>query len=285
MKNFPKIFIPSYNRPEEIKTLRNLDGYDPVIVLHSDEQLDLYRQYNPDLKYVVTNVPVGEYGVIKTRNYIQDNLVEDGEWFIMFDDNNHKITKVQDEYYPFQFLDVKSDKKYQDIYNQQVTLKDIEEDIIKDIKLAERTNIYHIAYAPNENYFFRPTKYRNIGYTKGNATITRKDGVRWDENLKSMCDYTYPCQQLVKYGKVLINYFICFHKKHYSPGGIGTYDSRLPMKLHDTKYLMEKYAGLLRYSIKKNMHPESDLTFRITNMNSFKRWRHQYLRNEKNTIS
>jgi len=280
MQSFPKIFIPSYNRPEEIKTLRNLKGYDPTIVLHSDEQLQMYKQYNPDLKYVVTDIPVGEYGVIRTRNFIQDNLVEDGEWFIMFDDNNHKITKVDDDHYGFQSLDVKSDKKYQQIYNQEVTLNEIEHLIMRDIKMAERTGVHHISYAPNENYFFRPNKYRNIGYTKGNATITKKDGVRWDENLKSMCDYTYPCQQLVKYGRVLINYFICFHKKHYSPGGIGTYDSRLPMKLHDTEYLMKKYEGLLRYSVKKGMHPQSDLTFRITNMNSFKKWRANYLRNE-----
>ena len=281
MKNLPKIFIPSYNRPEEVKTMRNLDGYDPVIVLHSKEQLDLYKKHNLNLKYVVTDIPVGEYGVIRTRNFIQDNLVNDGEWFIMFDDNNHKITKVQDDYYGFQSLDVKSDKKFQEIYNQQVTLQEIEHLLIRDIKMAERTGAYHISYAPNENYFFRPTKYRNIGYTKGNATITKKDGLRWDEKVKSMCDYTYPCQHLVKYGKVLINYYICFHKKHYTPGGIGTYDSRLPMKLFDTGYLMKKYEGLLRYSVKKGMHPQSDLTFRITNMNSFKKWRVNYLKNAK----
>lgn len=276
MKGFPKIFVPSLNREDGLKVVDLIDGLPFVVLLHDEEQLEKYQKNYPDLEFVVTNIPIGDHAMIKTRNFVYDNLVEDGEWFMFLDDNNDKITRVDDDHYGFQSLDVKSDKKFQDVYSTECTLKEIAPLILRDISLAERTGVRHIGFAPNPNYFFRPKKYGNIGYSKGNATITKKNGLRWDENLKSMDDYSFSAQHIAKYGRLLLNYFICFHKSHYSKGGIGTQEERLPMKLYDCKYLIEKYDGLLRYSNKKGAIKNSDLAFRIRNMDSIKKWRAKF---------
>jgi len=186
MKNFPKVFVPSYNRQDGLKVVDLLEGIPFTVLLHNEEQLKMYRQNYPKVDFVVTNIPTGYHAMIRTRNFVYDNLVNDGEWFIFLDDNNYMITRVDDSHYGFQTLDVKSDKKFQDVYSKKCTLKEISSLILGDISIAERTGVRHIGFAPNANYFFRPKKYRNIGYSKGNATITKKDGLRWDENLRSM---------------------------------------------------------------------------------------------------
>jgi len=263
------IIIPSKDRAETITTHLYCKGEDYMIVVHNKEQRDLYLN-NPSIpvdRIMFSNEP---YNISLQRQWILDNLIRDGEWFVTMDDNVTGMTRLQHPYYPYP-LNLKTERSY---WQQIVPIKEFLELIELDIAVAEQAGAHYIGYAVVDNPFFRQKKYRYVGYVLSKVALIHKTSLqRYDPQVKSMDDYQFTAENLKNYGKVVINNYIKPTAKHYQPGGIGTYEERTPQKIHDAAYLRNKYPGLFNYKIKKGCHPKAELQVKFTTRVQVEKWR------------
>lgn len=266
-----KIFIPSYNRADIISTPRLINGLDYTVLLHTEDQRAGYEAAGiPPERIKITNAPVG---MVSVRNYILENLVEDGEWFLMLDDNLTEIRGVQGELYDCEVLPVKEKPEYKKFYDQRLDPDKFMLRCVEMINRAEALGAYYCGFASTPNFFFRPRKWVEVGYVIGQATLIKKTEMRFDTNVKSMDDFEFTAANLKRYGRVLINAWVCPIKKHYQKGGIGTYEARLPLKIADCEYLMKQYPNLFAYKVKAGCHPKAELALRPKNLNAIEKWR------------
>jgi hypothetical protein len=283
MNNNIKIFIPSYNRAETIKTSLYLDekNIDYRIILHTENCKNEYLKAGrvKEEKIIVSNQPPG---ITNQRNFIMNSLTQKGEWFITLDDNISGFKRVIDQYYfTREELDVEDEEITQETYSQKVEADELLRLIEGDIKKCESIGSFYGGFASVENYFFNSKKYRYVGYIISKAAYIKNDGFGYDKRLNAMEDFGFTGDNLFRYGRVLINSWIKPINKHYEEGGIGTYERRLPSKIKDCKTLMKKYPGLYRYKIKKGCHPEAELQIRFTNLKQVSEWRNDLIKKIK----
>jgi hypothetical protein len=273
-----KIFINSYNRSDSISTHTLLDAQNiPYkIILHNEEQKALYLK-NPTIKeenIIVSNLPFGMLGV---RNFLLENLVEKGEWYMTLDDNIQYFEAVKEGFYKSENLPVKENpEKYKDIFENRVSVNRFMDIVDETITEAEKRKANLCGFASNVNFFFRNKKWREVGYVIGKTQLIKKTDLKYDlrnGTTMSADDYLWTAQNLEKFGRVLINNYAVAIKKHYTKGGAGTYEKRLPQKLKDCDFLMKRFPGLFRYKIKKNHHPRSELAIRFTSQEQVEKWR------------
>lgn len=269
------IYIPSFARPDSIKTTKWLDlcNIPYKVLLHSEKCKNEYLKSGivNEKNIIVTGV---KQGITNQRNFIMDNLAKKGEWFITLDDNIHGFKRVIDKYYyTKKKLEVDSSEISQSDFNYNINAKEFLDLVYKDIELAEKIGATYGGFATVDNYFFNAKKYKAVGYVISKAAYIKHTGKRYDEKILAMDDYGYTAECLLKEGAVLINNWIKPINKHYEKGGIGTYEERLPKKIQDAKYLMAKYPGLFRYKMKKGCHPKAEIQVRFTNQNQVNEWR------------
>lgn len=271
------IYIPSYNRPQSIKTNAWLESckVDYKVLLHSGECADSYIKAGrvPKNKIIVTNAP---FGVTNQRNWIVDNLAKRGEWYVSLDDNIQSMKRMIDKYYGKKKIDVSSPDITQASFSQRVTASEYLGLLAQDIEIAETIKAEYIGYATVDNYFFNSKKYKAVGYVISKACAVKFDGLRYDPKLEAMEDFGYCASQLVKNNCVLINSWIKPIAGHYEAGGIGTYEKRLPRKIVDCKYLMMKYPELFRYKVKKGCHPKAELQLRLNSPKQVIEWKRKH---------
>jgi len=272
------IYIPSYNRAKTIKTSLWLDQekIPYKVLLHTEkckkEYVSAGRVSENDI--IVTNA---KQGITNQRNFLMNNLAKKGEWFITLDDNISGFKRVVDEYYHnLKKLDVNSPLITQKDFNKSVKPKELIQLILQDIKIAESIKVTYGGFATVDNYFFNAKKYSSVGYVISKAAYIKYTGHSYDKNIKAMDDFGYTADCLVRDGAVLINNWIKPINKHYEAGGIGTYETRLPSKIHDAAYLMRKYPNLFRYKVKKGCHPKAELQIRFNNPKQVIEWKKKY---------
>lgn len=272
-----KIIILSKGRPETISTHLLFKDYDYKIVLHNEEEKAEYIK-NPTIspeKIVVSNAP---FGVANQRQWIQENLVEPGEWYISLDDNIKSFQIVNKEFYDEPSLDVQTDdtelrKKLKDAFEETATTERFLEVCEELADLGEKERAYNIGFGTTPNFFFRGKKYRWVGYVISKACVRKNLETPFELEAQSMEDYAYTAETLLRYGKVLINNYVFPVAGHYEKGGIGTYAERLPLKIKHAAILMGKYPGLFRYNNKKGTDPKGELIIRFTSLDQVEKWR------------
>lgn len=272
-----KVIIPSYKRGLDIKThlyFQELpELYETHIVIHDEEDAGYF--HNPSINSQI-HVSYAPAGVVNQRNWILEQLLTDGEWFIMADDNIYDITTVTDEFYYQQELPVKDSKsnvEWNRIFLSHLDPENYYKKVQEDITIAENIGANVISYATTPNPFFRERKYREIGYVLSKLVVMKKTDFRYDTQVKAMDDYQLTAEHILRYGKVLLNNFIKPMAKHYQEGGIGTYSSRLPKKIQDCIYLRQKYPGFFRYKTKSGKHPYAELQVCFNSEKQVERWR------------
>ncbi|MDD5109504.1 MAG: hypothetical protein PHC29_08435 [Candidatus Omnitrophica bacterium] len=270
-----KIIIPSYNRSETISTHKLLKDNTYTVILHDKEQFKKYAlndSIKPD-SFAITGIYNGISG---QRQWILNNLIEEGEWFLTMDDNIKSFTSVTGELYEKSILDTENDKSLKEKYEDQINIDRLLEICDEMINISEEKNIHYCGFSTTPNFYFRSRKYRYVGYVISKMALIKKSSkINYDQNIKAMDDYAYTAENLLKFGAVLINNFVHPISKHYQEGGIGTYDERVEKKIADAKYLMLKYPGLFRYKIKSGCHPKAEIQIRQNNTRQINEWRRE----------
>ena len=267
-----KIIIPSYNRAATIQTQKYLEAggcTDYQVILHSEEQAAEYRREGVK-NIVVSGVP---RGVTHQRNWITRNLVSPGEWYVSMDDNVRGFRGVRPDHYDAETLPVQSSSFDKSIFDYQLNWPELSARFASSIHHAEERGAAYVGFATVPNYYFLGRKWRYVGYVISKVVLIKKMGIYYDTNLEAMEDFGFCAENLVRFGRVLINNFIIPQAGHYEPGGIGTYSERVERKIKDCAYLMQKYPGLFRYKVKEGCHPKAELQIRFTSSEQVERWR------------
>lgn len=273
-----KIVIPSYNRPDAIKTHKIFDAVgfeDYYIMLHDQEQADLYKQ-NPSIrpeKIIITGQPKG---ISHQRRFIVKQFIPKNEWFITLDDNIASFKGVRPDIYENSgFIDVKAKDFDTSIFEHNVDGAEFIDRVKKEIEFCDKQDIHYGGFATVPNYYFLGKKHRYVGYVISKAAFIKNEAQDYDSKIEAMDDYGLTAHNLLTFGKVLINNWIISVAGHYEPGGIGTYEERLPSKIRDCQYLMAKYPGLFRYKVKDGCHPKAELQVRFTSTEQVQKWRRE----------
>jgi len=288
-----KVIILSKGRAATHTTYKlfEREGLNYTLVLHTEEEKEEYLHANslrsalrlsPE-KIVVSNAP---FGVANQRQWIQENLVEPGEWYICLDDNIREFQAVPEAQYYLPELPVQSKEKEEllrmkDLFDATCTTEEFLKICESMRKEGERVGAFNLGFATVPNFFFRGKKYRYVGYVISKAVIRKNLGIPFETEHQSMEDYAYTAECLLRHGKVLINNFAMPIAGHYEKGGIGTYAERLPQKIVDAEYLMLKYPGLFRHTEKKGSDPKGELAIRFTSTEQVEKWR-AFMRGIKN---
>ena len=280
-----KVLIPSKGRPHIISThllFKDMPDIDWKVVVHNEEE-ESYYQLNstiPRDRIVVSGMP---FNIAMQRNWIQDNLLEKGEWYLALDDNLKWFTGINDpELYAQEKLDVKADKtkNWNKIFKEKIAPKRFIEICKEMIEIGDRIGAYNLGFATNGNFFFREKKYRTVGYVISKFCIRKHVGLRFNEEAFSMEDYAYTAENLLHYGKVLINNYVYREAQHYQEGGIGSAEYRIPLKEKHANMLLEQYPELFRVNYKKydGKPVGKDLIVRFHSEKQIEKWRREIMK-------
>jgi len=277
-----KIYIPSKDRAKTITTHLWLEknNIPYSIVVHNEEQFRMYGQqlsWESFKNVINANCP---YGMSVIRQWIRDNLVKDGEWYINMDDNIKYFQSFPSQHYNTEFIDTKNSKNLRKTLENHESTRTEFEDYVEETKVkAESLGVSYCGFATVENYFFRGKKWRTVAYVVGKCILCKKNELSYDQNIIAMDDYGFTAENLLKKGRVLVNNFVKPIANHYQDGGIGTYSERLNAKIEDCAYLMTKYPGLYRYNPKKSGDPRAELQLRFHSERQVEKWRANALQN------
>jgi len=252
-----KIVIPSYHRPDTATTPHWLvkAGYRPIIVLHSHEEARTYENSGAlsGCQVVVTDMPIG---IHYQRQWIEDHLVDEGEWYLSMDDNLTGWQAVHPEYYLSEQLPVHTWKNAtgRPIYQFPCTPTRLMEEIIPEtISKAETLGANLCGFAHNDNYYYRGEKWKLGTFVCAKSMVKRKVPGRHFDPLIPICeDYDQTLLHLQEDGVVVVNRYAYPVKKHYTRGGCGTLPERLTLKKQCLERLQSKWPRALYIKSKRD---------------------------------
>lgn len=218
-----RVFVPSAVKIDRLRThlwLPN-SGMDYTFVVHTDEDAErLAAQFHHvsggDLLMDIRvcdppNIGVATIGWI--RQWIEDNLVEDGEWYVMLDDDIF-VSKLPSPLYDLEKIDPKDPAHLAVDFRESFATPmhaDQFRDLVEEIRekcLAEKTILGGITW--NDNYFFRLTKWKSKAFVCGGFTVTQKHPlVPWlGDHHQFMGEDTVRCVRVMeRFGKIMLNQF------------------------------------------------------------------------------
>lgn len=250
-----KLFIPSFHRPNLHCTFRHfLDtSIDWYVLVHTADE---YRGYKisglvPSRRLILTRAPLG---LVNHRNWIIENLVADGEWFLFASDDITKITVLDEPYYSKECdIDVttKNTTLWGKRFAKQASPVDIDRIVAELHARALAENCYYAGFSAFGNSLFRAKKWKRNTFVDGRLFLMRKTDLRFDPNVVTMDDYAFTAQNLTTPHGTLVNAWVEPIARRYTAGGLGSYAERLPAKRADCAYLISKYPQLFRYNLSK----------------------------------
>jgi len=269
-----KLIIPSYNRPETIKTpfLEVFKDFEKIILLHNDNEYNNYIKFNDykDMQLVVTNVNKG--GKAGQIRYAVNNILSNNEWAIFADDNIDYIYGIDEAHWKsFEYTNKNSthwNNIKSDIFSSR--LKEL-------IKEAERVNAHLIGFLSTNNYFFANKKFKYFGFCHGKLTLWKKDDLFVFDNfdLKSLNDFHNTARHLVNYGVVLVNDYMHPIAKYFQKGGIGSKEDRKQDRINNINFLISFYPELIKTKKRNDNYP--DARFVHLSKKNFINWRNKYI--------
>jgi hypothetical protein len=212
----------------------------PLVVLDNADQAD---QLPKGTRWVASDTQ----GIAQKRQWIEDNLVSEGEWYLSLDDDLEILQKVRSDFYEDEvvvFDDFTiSSSEWRKIYREESRdIVGVAEELI--FKCQEVGTIFGaIQSTRRENYFFRPKKWSTINLTGAIFFVKQKFG-RWREEVDTLEDMDMICQVLRAYGSVVINQWVYPITQDYTPGGIGTEAER--NLVEKSERMLADYPGLLK---------------------------------------
>lgn len=255
-----KIFVPTRATISRMKTHLTLAGCDITWLVHTQEQGARLRDelgINPH-KIHIHHVPEDLFGIATVRDYILENLVAPGEWYAAADDNIEYIHSVVPELYNDEINDFPERWEYEHPLLGLEVPPFLEE--LKN-RCIQKGTVYG-GFGWMENPFFRKSKWQSYGYVKAKLMVAKNDGRKWrlDPRVCVMSDHVKTFDTIATYGSVVVNRFVYVHHERFQPGGIGTYEQRLPGRTPTCDYIYEKFAGLV--APYKGVHDNPTITKR-----------------------
>ena len=264
-----RAFVCSKDRAATISTYQVLQalGVDVAVVVHNQEQFADYLAAGrvPHTALRISNTPADAYGLTRQREYVCRRLADPGEWFIFADDNIHGITVHPAAATNLNGLGIgvfgPRDAQAQARADLATPATPASWQAVTSylVDVATGCGAHLVGFATNDNPAFRNQHLRTIGYVSGKLMLWHNDpAFDWDHTI-TMEDYRNSAEHLLNYGAVLVDNWTRPVAGHYEPGGMGTYDERIPYRQRDVQRLLQMYPGFFRVKDRKGFVPGTDL--------------------------
>ena len=249
-----RVFVFTYDRFNSITTPIELEksGADYLVLCHTPEQRDQFiaaGRVKPD-RLVATLVPKG---LAFNRNAALD-MMQPGEWAVFLVDDWLKCTEL--DCYDQQTTGVlpvkqgRSTTLWNRRFRNEVPMQKFLQRAEEAAAEAERRGLALAGFAGNDNALFRKVKFKTWTLADGRAWVVKKTHLRFDANAQMVDDVAWTLANLVEFGGVLVNQWILPYCSRYTSGSFGSKEQRLPQKLKECAYLVQKYKGLVKYAQK-----------------------------------
>lgn len=242
------IFVPSYDRPEDIEVHDFLHGVDYTILLDDDEQYKKYAK-NPELdndRLYVT----GYQGLTPQKN-VAFEMADEGDWVILMDDDIGGAEIVEEPYYSENDrLDVKSGdwKEWKRIFRAEADIDRLFEVFDGMVERANELGIHHMGFTDIRNHYFRAMKWSTVHPGWGFCTITKvRDDMRWDVMMDCLEDADMGAQHMLRDGGTLVNRWVHFDHDEPQEGGQEPREKRLKRHMPRALLLDQKFPGLFEF--------------------------------------
>tara|TARA_R110000803_G_scaffold9115_3_gene29032 strand:+ start:391 stop:1563 length:1173 start_codon:yes stop_codon:yes gene_type:complete len=210
-----KIVIPTYNRYNDFKTIKLLEGYEDItyiFVVQEEEQL--YKDAIGD-KF---NIIVGELGLKNQRNFITNYFDED-EILICMDDDISWFNKPINEW------------------------------IDQSIEYLSQSNLGMITFSSTTMYIKDKIKYTEGFYLGVGVLTIIKNHKEFQLNYNQCEDYERSILYLKKYGKNIRIHGVAFKTKYFGKGGLESYRT-IDKYVNETNRLVYEYNDYLYFKDK-----------------------------------
>ena len=240
-----------------------------TLVVSNEDQYNLYAGTGTDLHIQIADVTGN---IAAKRQWILDNLVEEGEWIVMADDNIKGFRAIAEPWYSGPELDDTGILMEKPIEPKRVL------DIILECQAeAENRGAKFVGFRTNSNPFFGRKKWNDVSYVSTKICLIKKDSrIRFDPEFPMRDEVQFTAEHLLRNGRTLVNKYMYPVANHYEAGGIGPLDSRLEKRREECRKLMLRYPMLFKFKKNhKSTPPESDLQLRIHSTKQLIEWRNK----------
>jgi len=251
-----KVYVFCYDRYTTATTPRMLEnaGLEYTVLFHTQEQHDRHVEggtVEPGRGVVTGERP----GLAVNRNWVLENMMDDGEWCLQLVDDMVNVTGLTGDDYAGTTvpITVKNSTEWGRKMRRPVALPLFMERCEETRMTAERHGVRLAGFAAYNNPLFRRKKWARNVFTDGRAWIMQKCDMRLDEKSDPVDDYCWTAQNIEALTGTLVNQWTLPLFQRYTPGGLGTASERMALRLETNAYLVERFPGLLVYAKKKGV--------------------------------
>jgi len=273
-----RVFIRSFGRAQTISTHLWLSGVDFRIVVHSEAERAAYcknRTIDPGV-VIVSGEPSGPLGGAAQIAFILESLAESGEWVAILDDDFRHPTRVRDDLYPLQELPTQTkDRAYwKAVFSEPCSGAQFFRELAPEMVARASVRGFHLCgVSSTDNHYFRGKHWRYGGFVPGALAMYKKDGLFRPRRDIGLDDYYASAENHRLYGGVVVNNWFWHDALTFTEGGQGPYaGARQAQRRKDCEALLGMYPGLLRPKERRGFEDGTDLAFRLTTPEQFRKW-------------
>lgn len=251
-----KVFTFFYNRFDTATTSLALheNGIEHIVLCHSKE--DGIKFFERGTAKGIVRFTGKAKGLTNQRNAALD-LMEVGEWAVfMCDDFKRAVSRPLGE-----IVDPSMDTLPVTMENQakyrvrkgrdDISLKAMFSTFPYLISKAESKGIRLVGFGLHDNPLNLRRKFCYHGLADGRFWLVKKHPyIRFDENVQMIDDVAWTAENIKRFGAVLVCNWIVPYFQRYTKDGFGSIQARLDQRREECKYLVDKYAPLVRYAAK-----------------------------------
>jgi hypothetical protein len=248
-------FTVTKGDPTRFKVLPLIERYDwdPTFICDTAEQrASLISLGVARSAIAVTGNPQTDItGVSRARDYAARLVIPRGEWAVWIDDNVYSITGLPVKY-STDTVDPQSPPPiwhatWRAAFDAQLNPVALADHVQDTIARAEAEGTIYAAFANENNYYFRLNKWQLYGYCRTQLALYKNDGSTWFPFNTMMFEDAYKSLDVIaRYGCVVINRHVKAVKAQFQPGGIGSFNGRLPHLQENCRRLVKMYPGLVQ---------------------------------------
>ena len=213
---YMKIAIPSYNRFEDLKTLKHLDGCDVYLFVVEEEYEEYNTRYGDKCKIIV-----GDKGLMNQRNFMT-NYFDEGEIITYMDDDISWFSRPVLEWLP------------------------------ETIDCLSKSEYGLVTFPGTAMYMENRTGIKDGFYNGVGVLQILKNHKEFQLKYNQCEDYERCIMYLKKYGKNIRNRGVFFKTKYFGKGGLESYRT-IDKYVCETNRLVYEYKDYLYFKDKKIM--------------------------------
>lgn len=261
-----RVFVFAYNRYDTMTTSRLLeaDGVDHTVLCHTEDDLCMFAGAGTaklDRLYATGN-PKG----LAFQFNAALELMDEGEWALFLVDDLKSVTELRNYDTAVDPLPMTTANQstYRERFKHPVPMQWFLHRAEHVVWQCTGKGSYLGGWTSNNNPLFRKGHWGRNVLIDGRAWVIRKSHLRFDTNVHIVSDYAFCAENIRTFGSIWQDRWLLPDFDRYGKGGYGTVAERLPQKMQECAYLVEKYPELIAYANKAGQPMGSHIRLRQT---------------------